>query len=143
MESNDTYVYLRVFSDSTAECQPRHTAPEKNTLNSFKKTLTQDEFERIKSILDEPKVLNLRAKYDTETRWVIVDTWTQWNIKFQSRGQSRTITVLEFSPGLARAMKHPYPDTLVKLGCTIEKLRSDVSGELFLDSACKKVLGIH
>jgi hypothetical protein len=48
---------------------------------------------------------------------------------------------LEFSPGLARTMKHPYPDALVKLGCNIEKLRAGLSGESnFPDSECKRVL---
>jgi hypothetical protein len=64
-----------------------------------------------------------------KTRYAIVDTSTEWTIKIQRPGQAQTIQVLEFSPGLARTMKHPYPDALVKLACNIEKLRAGLSGE--------------
>jgi hypothetical protein len=67
---------------------------------------------------------------------------TEWTIKIQRPGLAQTIQVLEFSPALAKRMKHPYPDALVKLGCNIEKLRADVYGESSpLDSECQKVLG--
>jgi hypothetical protein len=140
MTSENTYVYLRVFSDRTAEFQPsRHGNSEKKELPAIKKTLTQDEFIRITSVLSEPKLATVGPKY--ETRYAIVDTSTEWTIKIQRPGQAQTIQVLEFSPGLARTMKHPYPDALVKLGCNIEKLRAGLSGESnFPDSECKRVL---
>jgi hypothetical protein len=140
MASEDTYVYLRVFSDRTAEFQPRHGNSEKQELPAIKKTLTRDEFIPIKSAVSDPKLATVGPKY--ETRYAIVDTWTEWTIKIQRQGQPQIIQVLEFSPSLARTMKHPYPDALVKLGCNIEKLRADVSGESNrLDSECKRVLG--
>ena len=141
MTSEDRYVYLRVLSDRTAECQSsRHSNLAKKDLLPVKKTLTQDEFIRIKSVVSEPKLASVGPKY--ETRYAIVDTWTEWTIKIQRPGQPQIIQVLEFSPGLARTMKHPYPDALVKLGCNIEKLRADVFGESnTLDSECKKALG--
>ncbi len=140
MASENTYVYLRVFSDRTAEFQPsRHGNSEKKELPAIKKTLTQDEFIRITSVLSEPKLATVGPKY--ETRYAIVDTSTEWTIKIQRPGQAQTIQVLEFSPGLARTMKHPYPDALVKLGCNIGKLRAALSGESnFPDSECKRVL---
>ena len=139
MASEDTYVYLRVFSDRTAEFQPRHGNSEKQELPAIKKTLTRDEFIPIKSAVSEPKLATVGPKY--ETRYAIVDTSTEWTIKIQRPGQAQTIQVLEFSPGLARTMKHPYPDALVKLGCNIEKLRAGLSGESnFPDSECKRVL---
>ena len=58
MASEDRYVYLRVFSDSTAEYQPsKHSNSEKKELLVVKKALTQDEFIRIKSVVSEPKLL--------------------------------------------------------------------------------------
>jgi hypothetical protein len=43
MGSEDTYVYLRVFSDRTAECQSsKHINAEKKELSAVKKTLTSD-----------------------------------------------------------------------------------------------------
>jgi len=132
-------VYLRVFSDRTAEFQPRHGNSEKQELPAIKKTLTRDEFIPIKSAVSEPKLATVGPKY--ETRYAIVDTSTEWTIKIQRPGQAQTIQVLEFSPGLARTMKHPYPDALVNLGCNIEKLRAGLSGESnFPDSECKRAL---
>ena len=141
MASEVRYVYLRVFSDGTAEYQSsKHSDAVKNEVPVIKKTLTPDEFKKIRSVLSEPKLATLKPRY--ETRYAIVDTWTEWTVKIQRSGQTQSIQVLEFSPGLARAMKHPYPDALVRLGCNIEKLRADISGEYdSLPSDCKKALG--
>jgi hypothetical protein len=141
LASEDKYVYLRVFSDGTAEWQSSMLSNSQKTEHlAVKKTLTQDEFIRIKSAVSEPKLAAVGPRY--ETRYAIVDTSTEWTIKIQRPGQPQIIQVLEFSPGLARTMKHPYPDALVKLGCNIKKLRVDVSGESnTLDSECKRALG--
>jgi len=141
MQSEDTYIYLRVFSDGTAECQSsRHANPDGE--DRYKKTLTQDEFGKLKTILDEPGLRHVRTRY--ETRYAIVDTSTEWVIKIRRTGRPQIIEVLEFSPALAKIMKHPYPSALVKLGCTVQKVRSDVSGEsAYVDSECKRILEIH
>ena len=142
MASEERYVYLRVFSDGTAEYQSsKHSDGVQNDLPVIRKTLRQDEFKRIRSILSEPKLAAVGPKY--ATRYAIVDSWTEWTVKIQRSGQTQSIQVLEFSPGLARTMKHPYPDALVRLGCNIEKLRADVSGETnSLHNDCKKALGM-
>jgi hypothetical protein len=141
LASEDRYVYLRVFSDGTAEWQSsNYSNSQKTELLAAKKTLTQDEFMRIKSVVSEPKLAAVGPKY--ETRYAIVDTFTEWTIKIQRPGRLQIIQVLEFSPGLARTMKHPYPNALVKLGCNIEKTRADVSGESHTpDSECMRALG--
>jgi hypothetical protein len=142
MKSEDTYVYLRVFSDRVAECQfSKQSNTENKELPAVKKTLTQNEFIRIESVISDPKLANLEPKY--ETQYAVVDFSTDWTIKIQhTAGEPQIIRVLEFSPGLAKTMKHPYPDALVKLGCTIKKLRADVSGEsISLDDECQRVLG--
>jgi hypothetical protein len=142
MAGEERYMYLRVFSDSTAEYQSsKHSDGVENDLPAIRKTLPQDEFNRIRSVLNDAKVATLKPKY--ETRYAIVDSSTQWTVKIQRSGQTQSIQVLEFSPGLARAMKHPYPDALVRLGCNIEKLRADVSGESdWLHSDCRGNLGM-
>lgn len=138
MAGDDTYLYLRVFSDGTAECHS--SAHAEKEPRRFKKTLTQDDFSRIKSIVGNKKLANLRSRY--ETQYAIVDTSTEWTIKIQRPRQAQIIQILEFSPGLAKTMKHPYPDALVRLGCNIEKLRAHVDGEsTSLDGECQKVLG--
>ncbi len=141
-ESEDKYVYLRVFSDGTAECETsRHRNSESKEFPTVKKMLSQDELIRIKSMASDPKLATLGPKY--ETRYAIVDSWTEWTIKIQrTTGDSQIIEVLEFSPDLAKVMKHPYPDALVRLGCSIAKSRADVSGDsISLDDECKRVLG--
>jgi hypothetical protein len=130
-----------VFSNGTAEFQPStHRDAGTKERPTIKKTLTQDEFAQIKSCLDAPKLTTVGPKF--ETRYAIVDSWTKWTIEIQRPGRPQIIQILEFSPGLARAMKHPYPDPVVKLGCSIKKLRADVSGESsLLDGECQRVLG--
>jgi hypothetical protein len=139
MDADYAYLYLRVFSDSTAEYQPRHpTASGSSGPLIITKTLAQDGFKSLESVLQERSLARLGGPY--ESQFAILDSWTEWKIRLQNRGRPRTITVLEFSPGLAKAVKRPYPDALVKLGCTLGRLRSDVSGEPpVLDSGCKKV----
>jgi hypothetical protein len=101
--------------------------------------LSEDEFIQIRTAVNAPKLAKLRPKY--ETWYAIVDASLKWTIKIPRPGQSQIIEVLEFSPALTKTMKHPYPDALVKLGCNIEKLRDDVSGEPhLLDSECQRVL---
>ena len=140
MASEDTYVYLRVFSDGTAEYQSRnHSNSEAKEPLTIMKTLSQNEFFQITSVVRNPKLAKVGPRY--ERRYAIVDTSTEWTIKIQRPGQPQIIQVLEFAPGLARIMKHPYPDALVKLGCNIENLRDQVSGEpSFPDSECKRIL---
>jgi len=141
MTGEDTYVFLRVFSDGTAECQLLNRGDlEKKETPTIKKALSQDGFVRIKSVLSNSRLAKLKSRY--ETRYAIVDTSTEWTIKVLRPGQTQVIQVLEFAPGLARAMKHPYPDALVKLGCSIEDLRAELSGEPnFHDGECKRILG--
>ena len=136
----DRFVYLRVFSDGTAECQSSKPGdPENKERGTIKKTLTKEEFSRIKSLVEEPELADVGARY--ETRYAIVDSWTEWRINIRRKRQVQNIEIMEFSPGLAKTMKHPYPQALVKLGCTLEKMRAYVSGEAsLLDSECRNVL---
>lgn len=135
-ESEHRYVYLRVFSNGTAEWQSRSS--ENKDQCSTRTALTKEQFQRIKSVVGDPKLAHLGPRY--ETRYAIVDSWTEWKIQVHQARQSLVIQVLEFSPGLAKAMKHPYPDALVKLGCTVESTRAEVSGETLSHGECKKVL---
>src|SRR6266481_8003105 len=101
MASEERYVYLRVFSDGTAEYQSsKHSDGVQNDLPVIRKTLRQDEFKRIRSILSEPRLAAVGPEY--ATRYAIVDSWTEWTVKIQRSGQTQSIQVLEFSPGLAR-----------------------------------------
>lgn len=125
-----------MFSNAAAEWQSG--SPEDKEKGATRTALTKEQFLRIKSVADDPKLAHLGPRY--ETKYAIVDSWTEWKIEVHQARQSQVIQVLEFSPGVAKAMKHPYPDALVKLGCTLESTRAEVSGETLPDSECKKVL---
>lgn len=132
--SRNPYVYLRVFSDGATEWQSSGGD------NPSQKTLSQDEFAQLKSVLRDPKLAKLSPRY--ESRYPVLDSSTEWRIEIQRPGQPQVIEVVEFAPLLGRRVKHPYPDALVKLGCSIEKSRADVSGEsISLDRECQRVLG--
>jgi hypothetical protein len=131
-----------VYSDRTTETQSfiRSAAEPKESPAFKRKTLTQNEFIKIRTVVNAPKLAKVKPKY--ETRYAIVDASLRWTIKIPRPGQSQVIELLEFSPALTKTMKHPYPDALVTLGCNIEKLRDEVSGEPhLLDSECQRVLG--
>ncbi|HKW62841.1 MAG TPA: hypothetical protein VJN89_09875 [Candidatus Acidoferrum sp.] len=139
-EGDRRYLLLRVFTDGLAECESSKPSDPEHVAS--KKLLTKDEYARIKSIVVDPELAKVGRRY--ETWYAVVDTSTEWEIEIQRAGQTQVIQVLNFSPDLTKLMKHPYPDALVKLGCNVEKLRSDVLGDSpSLDNECKKVLGLR
>jgi len=135
-------VYLRVFSDGTAECRTvRYTGDEAEIVK--KEKLSQEELERLESLIDNPGLLNVKKRY--ELMHAVVDSWMEWNIKVPHKGGAQKIQVLNFSPEAAREKNQPYPDALVKLGCSIWKLRLKVYGDEpdYLNDDCKEALEIH
>jgi hypothetical protein len=138
------YLYLRVFSDHSAEAQTlkRKTMLDKAVLVDSKTKLTQDEFTKIQHLIDEPEILKLDALYRQRIGDVL-DVFTSWRIKIQHPEHLQELVVIAFAPQGARRRHRPYPQPLVKLGCTIEKVRSETIGEKAdLDDECKKILGM-
>jgi hypothetical protein len=135
-------VYLRLFSDGTAECHTvRYTGDEAEIVK--KEKLSQAELGRLESLIDTPELLNVKKRY--ELMHAVVDSWMEWNINVPHKGGAQKIQVLNFSPGSAREKNQPYPDALVKLGCSIWKLRHEVYGDEpdYLNNDCKEALEIH
>jgi hypothetical protein len=138
-------MYLRVYSDGTAECHTiRYIGDEVEIVK--RKKLMAEEIVRLEALTDAPELLSVKKKYEL-MHWV-VDSWMQWDIKVPHRGNTQKIQVLNFSPGSAREKNEPYPDVLVKLGCSIWKIRNDVYGDesyYFSDPTndCKNALEIH
>jgi hypothetical protein len=95
--SDDSYVCLRVFSDSTAEWQPsKHDDAETSERATVKETLTPEQFKQIKSVVDAPNLAKVGPEFGN---WYArVDTWTEWTIKIQRPKQAQIIQVIEFSP---------------------------------------------
>jgi hypothetical protein len=139
-QGEHSYLYLRVFSDGSAECQASTPSARVKDQPTTTKPLAKDEFSRIKSIVDDQKLAGLAPKY--ETKYAAVDSWTEWKIEIHGSGRMQIIQVLEFSPSLAKTMKHPYPEALVELGCSVEKARAELTGETTLfDSKCDRSRG--
>jgi hypothetical protein len=135
-------VYLRVFFDGTVECHTiKYVGDEKEIVKKGK--LTPEEFGRLESLLNAPEMLNVRKRYELMYR--VIDSWMEWDIKVPHSGKAQEIQVLNFSPGAARDMQQPYPDALVKLGCSILKMRNEVYRDEpnFLDDDCKNALEAH
>jgi hypothetical protein len=135
-------VYLRVFSDGTAECHTvRYAGGEAETVKKGK--LTQEELGRLETLIDSPELLNVKKRY--ELMYTVIDSWMEWNIRVPHKSGEQKIQVLNFSPRSAREKNQPYPDVLVKLGCSIWKLRHEVYGDepTYLNDDCKKALEIH
>jgi len=79
-------------------------------------------------MVSDPKLATLGPKY--ETRYAVVDSSDGMVIKIQRPGEPQSIRILEFL-WLGENDEHPYPDALVKLGCSIKKLRPTYLGNRF------------
>jgi hypothetical protein len=118
-------VYLRVFSDGTAECHTEKFWDEADVTKT--KVLGAMELEKLRAVINEPHLLDVKPRY--ELMHFVVDSWMEWDIKIQHPGSMQKIRVVSFSPDSARERSQPYPDALVKLGCSILKIRNDVYGD--------------
>lgn len=125
---SEQYLYLRVFSDLSAEAQTcSSTNTNKRDGTVVRKNLGQGEFDKIRTLLDRPDVRDLKTKYPS--RLDVIDAGTSWDIKLLHQEHQQEIQVVAFAPHMARAQRRSYPQALVKLGCVIEKLRINVSAE--------------
>jgi hypothetical protein len=140
---SEKYLYLAIYSDRSVEFQAMGPAwSDKPSPTKLKKILTQGDFARLESLLNQPSLLNLKPKYPS--RWDVIDAGTSWDITLPHTQSQQKVEVVAFDPEEARRSHRYYPDALVKLGCTIELLRNDVTGDQAkLLSECKKTLKIH
>jgi hypothetical protein len=133
---------LAVYSDRSVEFQAIGPAwSDKPSSTRLKKTLTQADFARLESLLNQPSVLNLKPKYPS--RLDVIDAGTSWDITLQHAQSLQKVEIVAFDPEEARRSHRHYPDALVKLGCTIKLLRNDITGaQAKLQGECKKALKI-
>lgn len=139
------YLYLRVFSDRSAEAQTltRRTVIDKAVVADLKTRLTQNAFTEILHLTEDPEILKLDALY-RQRIGIVLDVFTSWKIKIRRTDSEQKVEVIAFAPEEARLRHRPYPEPLVKLGCTIEKIRSETIGESAeLDNECRRVLWMH
>jgi hypothetical protein len=122
----ETLVYLRVFSDGSAEAHPTYKV-DFRTLALKQAQISPSELARLKEVLNASETQSLDPKY--ERYWGNVDFGNQWEITIGQGAARKAITLVNFQPFLARSKKKPYPAEIEKLGCIIWELRRSVFSE--------------
>lgn len=136
-------LYLRVYSNGRTECHTEKSWDEPDIEKH--KILSASELQRLQHVLDDPGLPEVEKRYGL-MHWVI-DSWMEWEISVPLASGTKKIEVLNFAPEAAREKGTPYPPALLKLGCEIGKLRSEVyDGAIMGDSSylsddCKAALG--
>jgi hypothetical protein len=122
----ETLVYLRVFSDGSAEAHPMREV-DFRTLALKQAQISPNDLAKLREILNPSNTQRLEPKY--EQSWGNKDFGSEWRVTI-GQGESKKTVVLEnFQPFLARSKKKPYPEEIEKLGCIVWKLRTEVTGE--------------
>jgi hypothetical protein len=129
-------VFLKVLSDGTVECGSlRATGPEANVVK--KKLLTPEELREVTEAIDRSKLLHTEARY--ELTHPVIDSWMEWDITIPRAEGVQDITIAAFASTPLR--DGPYPIAVVRLGCTISRLRDEVYGDepAYRRNECKNV----
>jgi hypothetical protein len=137
-------IYLRVFSDGSAECHAEKFWDEADTVK--KKVLSHEDFEQLRGLVGQPELLSVKPRY--ELMESVIDSWMEWTINVPYGRNVQRIEVANFSPVAAKERGEPYPDVLEKLGCSISKARSDVYGDQVAAgkasrAGCNAILGVR
>lgn len=76
------FLHLRVFSDRTAECQSSFQVrkDESNVRLTYTKTFIQEEFERLRTLIDKPEAAKIKGKYDGFAIDFSVEWRSDWSI---------------------------------------------------------------
>jgi len=122
----ETLVYLRVYSEGSAEAHPTHEV-DFRTVTLKQAQIPAPEMARLRELLSSPKILALNDEYDLN--WGAIDFSTKLVITLSREQNRKTITLVNFQPFLARRKKQPYPAEIEKLGCIIWELRTNVFKE--------------
>jgi hypothetical protein len=124
-ERDETLVYLRVYSDGFAEADPMRKVDFRN-LELKVKELSADELASLRNLLNDPATTQLLPRY--ARYWGNKDFGFRFDVTISGTPQ-RKLELVNFQPFLARKEGKPYPKQLEKLGCSVWKLRTEVSGE--------------
>lgn len=126
VQRNETLVYLRVHSDGLAEAHPMKKVDFRH-IESEKKQLSGKELAALRDLLSDPATAQLLREYSRY--WGNKDFGYKYEITISGSSGKQVIEIVNFQPFLARKEGKPYPKQLEKLGCSIWKLRAEVSGE--------------
>lgn len=122
----ETLIYLRVFSDGSAEAHPTRKVDFRN-LALKQGQIPSSEMAKLREFLNPSRTHEWEGKY--ERSWGNEDFGDEWEITVGQGKDKKEITLLNFRPFLARKKKKPYPVDIEKLGCTIWELRMKVLDE--------------
>jgi len=122
----ETLVYLRVFSDGSAEAHPTRKVDFRNLVLKQAK-FPSSEIAKVQEFLDPSRVQKWDSTY--ERSWGNIDFGEEWQITIGQGREKKEIALVNFQPFLGRERKKPYPPDIEKLGCTIWELRAKVLGE--------------
>jgi hypothetical protein len=125
VERVETLVYLRVYSDGFAEAHPMRKVDFRD-IEYKKKNLPGDELGLLKILLNDPATKGLLPQYSSF--WGNKDFGYKFDVTISSLSYKH-IELVNFQPFLARNEGKPYPAQLERVGCSIWKLRAEVSGE--------------
>ncbi len=125
VQRDETLVYLRVYSDGFAEGHPMRKVDFRN-IQLQTKQLSNEEFEALRSILADPATAQLQPEYSRS--WGNKDFGYNYMIAITGPPQKQ-IKLVNYQPFLARKEGKAYPSQLERLGCSVWKLRAEVSGE--------------
>jgi hypothetical protein len=122
----ETLVYLRVFSDGSAEAHPMREI-DFRTLALKKARLSSNDLSTLRELLGSSQVQQLDPEYSRY--WGNKDFGHKWQIMIAQGDKTKSIVLENFEPFLARTKKKPYPVAIEKLGCRVWELRTKVTGE--------------
>jgi uncharacterized membrane protein len=125
VERDETLLYLRVYSDGFAEADPMREVDFRH-LKLKEKQLSSEELATLTSLLADTETVQLLPKYSSF--WGNKDFGYKYEITMSGPSRKQ-LQLVNFQPFLARKQGKPYPKQLEKLGCSVWKLRTKVSGE--------------
>jgi hypothetical protein len=122
----ETLVYLRVFSDGSAEAHPMREVDFRN-LALRKAQITSTDLVKLRKLISPSKSQGLESRY--ERYWGNKDFGNEWKITIGEGDGKKTLVLANFQPFLARTKKKPYPTEVEQLGCIVWELREKVTRE--------------
>jgi hypothetical protein len=116
-------LYVKVFSDGTAECHAiKFTGRENNDVK--REHLPAKEFAEIKSLLDQPEMQGVKGRYEHPR--AVADSWMEWELRAPDSRLRQEVTI-SFGPPTQEL--RAFPEALGSLGCQILKIREYVYGD--------------
>jgi hypothetical protein len=125
-QRNETLVYLRVYADGFAEAHPMRKV-DLRSIEFEKRQLTSNELATLRSLLNDPGTTQLKPEYSGY--WGNKDFGFRYDVTIFGPSSDQHISLVNFQPFLALKEGKPYPQQVEKLGCSIWRLRAEVSGE--------------